>query len=329
MRYTALFIAAILFAIASAAQQQPASTADAVDFRAEGLVVNAETGQPIANAHLQVGGGPVCGARTAGIAVSGDDGSFRIPLKTSGPYIACVWRDGYVTDSPLRLKQCSPCTATIRLHAASTVDGRVVSAETKDPVGDVVVEAIRVTDSFNIATSVTSASARTFPDGRFSLEQLVPGQYFFRFIPASTTPLIVNDGRDPEAREFATQWWPGGDSPSNTTPFTILAGTRFRLPDVWLPAVPRFQVSGTVEPTICRQGVAYNVSIGEHRGASVAMIRSMLVRCGAEFTFGDLTPGRYEISLLAKDGGDPVAREEAVVTDRDLQRDFPASRATP
>jgi len=84
-----------------------------------------------------------------------------------------------------------------------------------------------------------------------------------------------------------------------------------------------------VEATICQAGDAYNVTIGEHRGASVAMLRSVLIRCGAEFTFGDLTPGRYQISLLPKDGGEAVARQEAVVTDRDLQKDFPEVHATP
>ena len=60
-----------------------------------------------------------------------------------------------------------------------------LSAETKEPINRVLVEAIRVTDPFDIATSVTGVSARTFPDGQFSLAQLVPGQYFFRFTPAN------------------------------------------------------------------------------------------------------------------------------------------------
>jgi hypothetical protein len=204
-----------------------------------------------------------------------------------------------------------------------------VSADTKEPINRMFVEAIRVRDSFDIATSVTAASVRSFSDGQFSLQQLIPGQYFFRFTPANAATLIVDDGTDTATRQLAVQWWPGGDSPRVATPFTIMAGTNFRLPDVWIPAVPRFRVSGTVQAAICQPGDAFNVSIGEHRGASVAMIRSTLVRCGAEFTFGDLTPGHYEISLLPKNGGDAVAKQEAVVTDRNLQKDFPATHATP
>jgi len=273
--------------------------------------------------------GPFCNAQHGAEATTGDDGSFRIPLKTSGSYHACVTHPGYVTDWSLRLTQCSPCTATIRLHGAAKVNGRILSADTKEPMNRVFVEAIRVNDSFNIATSATVGSVRSFPDGQFSLEQLIPGQYFFRFTPANGAPLIVDDGADIASRQFAVQWWPGGDSPREATPFTIMAGTNFRLPDMWIPAVPRFRVSGTLQAAICQPGDAFNVSIGEHRGVSVAMIRSTLVRCGAEFTFGDLTPGRYEISLLPKDGGDAVAKQEAIVTDRNLQKDFPEVHATP
>ncbi len=209
------------------------------------------------------------------------------------------------------------------------MNGRVLSAETKEPINRMVVEAIRVKDSFELSTSVTAATVRGFPDGQFSLEQLVPGQYFFRFTQSIGPPLLVDDGHDPTTKHFEVQWWPGGDSPRGATPFTMMAGTSFRLPDIWLRAVPRYQVSGTVEATICQAGDSYNVAIGEHRGQSVAILRSMLIRCGDEFNFGDLAPGRYQISLLPRDGGDPVAGQEALITDRDLQKDFPEVHATP
>jgi hypothetical protein len=204
----------------------------------------------------------------------------------------------------------------------------VLSADTKEPVARLLVEAIRVTDSFNIATSVTTTSARTFADGGFSLDQLTPGQYFFRFTPATHPPLLIDDARD-ASRELQMQWWPGGDTPRNATPFTVMAGTKFRLPDIWMPSLPRFQVSGTIGPAICKPGDAYTVSIGEKHGSKIAVLRSTVVRCGTEFLLGDLAPGRYEISLLPQDGGDPVAHEDVIVTDRNLQRDFPPAQATP
>jgi hypothetical protein len=322
MRYFVIFAAVLFWASICAAQSS-------TDFRAEGTVVDAETGQPLANARVKVGPGPGCRARQSVTATTADDGTFRIPLQTSGPFTACIQREGYISEWSLPLTQCSPCTPTFRIHAAANVSGRVLSAETKEPINRVLVEAIRVKDSFDIATSVTAASVRSFANGQFSLGQLLPGQYFFRFTPANPAPLLIDDGHDPTARQFAVQWWPGGDSSRGATPFTIMAGTSFQRPDMWIPAVPRFQVSGTVEPTICQAGDAYNVTIGEHRGPSVAMIRSMLIRCGAEFTFSGLAPRHYQINLLPKDGGEAVASEEAVVTDRDLQKDFPEVHATP
>jgi hypothetical protein len=322
MRSSAFLAVALLCASICAAQ--PAN-----DFRAEGTVIDAETGQPVSDAHIQIGPGLGCNPIHGGSTISADDGTFKIPLKTSGPFTACIERDGYVSEWSQALTQCSPCTPAFRIHAEAKVSGRVLSAETKEPISRVVVEAIRVRDAFDIATSVTAASIRSFPDGQFSLAQLTPGQYFFRFTPANAPPMLVEDGHDAATRPLAIQWWPGGDSSRGATPFTIMAGTSFRLPDIWIPAVPRYQVSGTVEAAICQADDAYNVTIGEHRGSSIAMLRSMLIRCGAEFTFGNLTPGRYQISLLPKDGGEAVARQEAVITDRDLQKDFPEIHATP
>ena len=278
---------------------------------------------------MEIGPGSFCDAGRGGSAISADDGAFKIPLNTSGPFTACIHRDGYVSEWSKGLAQCSPCTPAFRIHAEAKVSGRVLSAETKEPINRVFVEAIRVNDSFDIAASATGVSVRTFPDGQFSLAQLIPGQYFFRFTPANEAPMIVEDRHDATTRSFAIQWWPGGDSPRGATPFTIIAGTRLRLPDMWIPAVPHYQISGTVEATICQAGDAYNVAISEHHGASVSMLRTMLIRCGDEFTFGDLEPGHYQISLLPKDGGDAVAKQDAVVTDRDLQKDFPEVHATP
>lgn len=324
MQAAKIIAIAIFCSLIAAAQQATQSPSGSTEFRAEGTIVDAETGQPLENASLRIGRGPVCDVRPEGSVTTGADGSFRIALGTAGPYRACALRDGYVTDTELHLNRCSPCTTTVRLHGAATVSGRIVSADTKEPMAHVVVEAIRVIDSFSIATSVTAASVRSFPDGTFSLEQLVPGQYFFRFTPTNPEVLLVDDEHDLASRQFATQWWPGGDSPRKATPFTLMAGTKFSVPDIWIPEVARYRVSGTVEATICQPGDAYTVSIGQKHGASVSMLRSMLVRCGSEFAFAGLNPGSYEISLLPKDGGDAVAKEEAIVTDRNLQKDFPA-----
>lgn len=322
MKYPTLLAAALFCASICAAQPS-------VDFRVEGTVVDADTGQPLSGAHLQIGRGPVCQARSQASLTSGDDGTFQAALKTSGPYAVCVQRDGYVTERSLRLTQCSPCRPSFGIHAESKISGRVLSAETKEPIDRMVVEAIRVTDSFDIATSRIASEVRTFPDGQFSLDHLPPGQYFFRFTPANAAPMLIEDGHDATTRPLAVQWWPGGDSARGATPFTVMAGTKFQLPDIWIPALPRYQVSGTVEAAICHTGDAYNVTIGEHRSASIAMLRSMVIRCGAEFSFGDLPPGRYQISLLPEDGSEAVARQEAVITNSDLRKDFPEVHATP
>jgi len=323
----------LLLAVASLAQQTPAPT----DFRIEGTVVDAETGQPLENVSFRAAAGRFCCGRTEAVVSSGVDGSFKIPLKSGGPYALWATRDGYVTDWPLSSKclganpgdclvltQCSPCTVTVRLHAASEISGRVVAADTKEPLAKIAVEAIRVSYASGTASSVTLATVKSDKDGEFSLKQLTPGQYFFRFTPTELAiPLIVPDIHDARVRQFAPQWWPGGDAHRDTSPFAVVAGTVLRLPDVLIPAAS-FQLSGTIQATACRSEDAFTVAIGRQRGASAAVepFRSMVVRCGADYAFLDLTPGRYQLSLSPKDESRSASREDVVVTDRNLRRDL-------
>lgn len=330
-----LVAATILFALVGAAQQPPAPT----DFRVEGTAVDAETGQPLENVTFRVGRGQFCCGRTEATASSSADGNFRISLKGRGPYALWASRDGYVTDWPLNstclganpgdclmLTRCSPCTVTARLHAVSELSGRVVAADTKDPLPKVTVEALRVSYTSGTMTSVTSASVVSDRDGEFTLKQLTPGQYFFRFTPPQgATQLLIPDANEPPSRQFVRQWWPGGDDYRHASPFAIVAGTVLRLPEIPIPAAALFQVSGTVQPAACRPENAYTVSIGKRSGVSdtVEPFRSMVVRCGADYAFLDLTPGRYQLSLLPQDQNQSAARADVVVTDRNLQRDLP------
>jgi hypothetical protein len=330
-----LVAATILFALVGAAQQPPAPT----DFRIEGTAVDAETGQPLGDVSFHVGAGRNCCGWTEATVSSSADGTFRIPLKSGGSYALWASRDGYVTDWPrssscmganpgdcLMLARCSPCTVTARLHAASEFSGRVVAADTKEPLPKVTVEAIRVSYDSGTMTSRTFVSVLSSRDGEFTLKQLTPGQYFFRFTPAQPgAALIIPDMNEPPVRQFVPRWWPG-DAYRNASPFAVVAGTVLRLPDIIIPAAALYRISGTVKPVACKSENAYAVSIGRQAGVTVQSLRSMVVGCGAEFAFQDLAPGRYQISLLPKEPGEAAFKEDLVVTDRDLQRDLPPAQ---
>ena len=65
----------------------------------------------------------------------------------------------------LMLARCSPCTVTAHLHAASEFSGRVLAADTKDPLPKVTVEAIRVSYDSGTMTSRTFASEVSGSEG--------------------------------------------------------------------------------------------------------------------------------------------------------------------
>lgn len=318
-------LAAVVFVACASAQQAP----EAADLRLDGTVIDADTGQPLANARVQIFANrkqPARGVPEA-VASSDKDGSFHLPLKSGSTYSITVTSNGYLSGRSRTETQCSPCTITISLHAQSKFSGRVVAADSQEPIARVLVEALSLNGATGTVASNPADSAVTDRDGEFLLSRLIPGQYFFRFTPSEgPDTLILADTSDSAPRRYLRQWWPGGDGYKKATPFTVAPGTDFRLPDLRLPAEARFQVSGTVRPDTCDAGDAYTVAIGKRRGAGVEPFRSMVVRCGAEFIFADLIPGGYQISLLRNDHMDAEARVDLVVTDRNLEKDLMPKR---
>jgi hypothetical protein len=170
-----LIAAATLFAMAAMAQQTP-DPKDSGGYRIEGTVVDAETGQAIERARVEVFalGEEYWRRTTAGETVSGAGGHFSFPLNDRGSYALRVSLQGYMPDRADQLAECSPCTTTVHLHALVNFSGRVVSADTKEPLVRVTVEALRATYSPNLLTFVPSArslqpTARTGQNGEFTL----------------------------------------------------------------------------------------------------------------------------------------------------------------
>ena len=295
------------------------------DHRVEGVVIDAETGQLLEDAQIQISPSRYCcTAAEAGVS-TGAEGDFKLPLKTDRQYALQVRHTGYVPDLSTVLRNCSPCNVTIRLHAESKLSGRVLAADTRQPIPNVRVDSVQASNTSDIIANIPKARALTDRDGRFHLEQLTPGQYFFRFSPAEpATPLIVPDDEDSRTRTFLTQLWPGGDTRRNASPFTILAGTVIELPDILLPVAALYRVTGTVPTAGCDEAGEYAVSIGERKGSAVTMLRSTAVRCGKTFVFADMKPGQYEVRLQSR--RESIAMRELVVTDHDELVELTSSR---
>jgi len=295
----------------------PAIAQQGVDVRIEGTVTDAETGVPLEKAQVLVMPGRRCCGSAHTTTSTDKDGVFHTLLGDRRPYSIRASSDGYVAFETLQTANCSPCKVDFRLHAEARVSGRVVDADTKEPLARVTAEAIQVSAPF------AAYRALSDQDGKFSLEQMLPGVYYFRFTPVrSAVPLLGADPHEAAAREYAPQWWPDGGAARNATPFAIAAGTTFRMPDIWISPVARFQISGTVKPDGCVAGDAYSISIGEEKGRELKALRSEMVYCNGEYAFQSLNPGQYQISLRRKNDGEASSRAEVLVSDRDMRSDF-------
>ncbi|MGV8040661.1 MAG: carboxypeptidase regulatory-like domain-containing protein [Thermoanaerobaculaceae bacterium] len=131
-----------------------------------GRVVD-EGGRGLAGAEVSVHAGDVSG----GAAQSDADGRFEVAdLPRQGE--ATIYADlkGYMTPAPVKVTLPAASEVTIRLRAARSLSGRVVDAETQEPVKDAWVDASLDSGWLNRST------ARTDERGEFALEEVEPGE---------------------------------------------------------------------------------------------------------------------------------------------------------
>lgn len=128
------------------------------------------------------------GDTSGGTGTAGDAGAVGAAAAAGSPPAGALRKDG-----------------TLPPGVGGTISGTVTAASSAQPVGRVLVEALRVKADGSL---VMEASAATQSDGSFEVAGLFPGPYLLKF----TAPGIV------------TSYYPDAASPSAATPLTADAG---------------------------------------------------------------------------------------------------------
>lgn len=284
--------------------------------RVNGSVVDADTGQPIEHARLQL-----FGAGHTPLIFTGKDGVFALEIPADSRPLVYASAEGYVGENSRAFLNCSPCDVTFQLHARVVFSGRVIAADNGEPIMYVQVDAFPFVGG---QLSKKSASrALTDSAGRFWLEQLPAGQYFLRFTPSDAiATLPLGDIEDPQSRRFLPQWWPGGATWQNASPVSLTGGSSTRLPDIQLSPEARFTISGRLLPQYCHDDESFQVAILRDTNGSAKMLRSALVKCGADYAFSDLTSGAYRIVMDESSGHSPASLE-VQIKNENVRADLP------
>jgi protocatechuate 3,4-dioxygenase beta subunit len=261
----------------------------------QGRVLLAD-GRPVAGATVSATPGV---APSSGRAVTDGTGAFRIGGLPAGEFRVWVNKTGLVSTEPatdavppgLNVSLAAGeerRDVVLRLAEAGEVVGTVLD-EYGDPVERAVVVLVRVADSVDAApiTQPRAGTASSDDRGRYRVPLVPPGAY-----------QVVTLG-EPRAQGETYLYSPGTVSSRDARTVTVQPGEQVTGIDFRLNPALGLQISGTVIDSSGRERADGVVQLRgtEASGATVRFVRSASLDSYGRFTFLNVAPGRYALSV--------------------------------
>jgi hypothetical protein len=296
-----------------------------------GSVVDSSTHQPIPNARVQLGSG--------GSAITSVSGNYDIVVAQPGSYDLKVEAQGYLTDrehySIVVAAESESTTLDMQMYRPGVISGRLIDAETKQPIAGVAVSARRVIfrlgrasmepDSLpvlmimpgnNLQPSQVRARI-TDKQGVFRIEPLRPGTYSLGFPPSLEERLLNSDTPQSTAAVsgYRRQSWPNAGTSAGVE---LHAGNLLELGDITLTREPLYRITGVL--TGCTRGddLSRGARLTTRDGTGVSGGAMALLACGERFSAENLSPGEYLFDLNFEGIGQ-IRVGQVTVVNRDVE----------
>ena len=294
-----------------------------------GTVIDAVTRQPIPNARVQLTGG--------GSSITSVSGNYDIVVAQPGSYDLKVEAQGYLPDrerySVVVAAQSESTTADLQMYRPGAITGRLIDAETRQPIAGVFVSAGRISYRlgrissepdplpvlFNPATGLSpprTRSGRTDNQGAFRIEPLRAGTYSLGFPPSLDERLLNSDTPQPTAAVsgYRRQRWP---NTGNSAGVELHPGSVLELGDLILSREPLYRITGVL--TGCAKGddISRGLMLATRdRGVTGGALAP--VACGERFSAENLSPGEYLFDLNVEGIGQ-IRVGQVTVVNRDVE----------
>jgi len=314
----------------------------------EGQVVDKLTGAPIAGARviaaridkgLGIGPGVLDAKPTAGeqdpkanqaAVLTGPDGKFRFRFQGEVRCMLFADAEGYVRpqagiypDNMFTAKPGSPKSDVLfRLAHALYVSGRVLDADTEQPV-----PGLSVTSLTNRSTSSghylsMGGTAKTDSEGRFKIERVAPGDYYLQVAPPLNAGLSkvrpIEEFRNDSEKTYVKSFYPDAVRVEEALPVKLAEGAPIEGVEIRIKkrktASIRGRVLGDVPP-----GAPPDVSIGlfgieqQLTGMSFSIIAQGKLKAGDEFEIDHLNPCTCYLSATMRGDRPKVALLSLVI----------------
>jgi hypothetical protein len=278
----------------------------------KGVLVDADTGQPLRRAVVTLGGRAQREPRSA---TTDDTGRFEIRELPAGEYFLSMQKSGYARTS-LGQRRWNEPARTITLRDGETVDvqtlslqrggvitGRVVD-EVGEPVLDVAVRVMRKTWVRGKQRLAPAGGGQTNDLGIYRAHGLQPGEYF---VSAASRGFGRMFGRDDSTVEYAATYFPGTTDVAGARTVTVNAGQE-SLADISLIPTRVTRITGMVLSGTGKPASGGSVSAFRRSDSDLALglgpdgQRGAPIRQDGSFTLTGLTPGTW--TLMAGGGVD-------------------------
>jgi hypothetical protein len=245
--------------------------------------------------------------------VTGADGTFRFRVEAPARFVLYADAAGYVKTpsevSPSSIHTAKPGSAisdiAIWLSPSLSISGRVLDADTGEPVRNLHVEAQRYRRTKSGRILIPDAWTNTDDQGRFKISGVSSGEFYVQVSAgrdaAIGPPKPVEDFRSVVVRDYVPVWHPGTERIEKSLPVIVPIGVDVRDIEIKLTrkrvAVLRGRVLGAetagAEGTVMLSLIG--VRGGFQRGGYTILVREQL-KTGPEFEIERVPPGAYYLS---------------------------------
>jgi protocatechuate 3,4-dioxygenase beta subunit len=290
------------------------------DLSIKGLVVNAQTGEPVKYALVsltavnEAGGSDSPQMPSSKSVQTNGSGEFEFAGLAKGHYMVNAQKPGFSSAfsakhpnfQNVELNQ-STSGIQIQLSPLGVIEGRVLD-ENDEPLLGVTILALQVQIQDGYRQTHAARTVSTDDRGAYRLWNLEPGDYYIKASGRSGgTTKYVGDGSPSYTfwQSFAPAFFGGGQTLDSATPIKIEAGSKFTA-DLRLRLTPSFKIHGTLASP-----PSGTVTFGLLRGPGddSSPSRASLNSTNGRFEVEDVIPGSYILRVTQ----DQKMRGEATI----------------
>ncbi|MEO8098791.1 MAG: carboxypeptidase-like regulatory domain-containing protein [Acidobacteriota bacterium] len=264
-------------------------------------------------------------------------GGFVLRTETPGTYLIEAQLNGYdiVLESFRRSvtvdAEHPQGGIAIRLIRPGKITGRVLDAETRQPVKGFRVQPVqRLADGKilsgvaiplaskemleQMSREIDASRGGTDEDGIFTFTWMPPGDYLV-FTRLGVAAAARSENYSPEDlksfdESYEATYWPGGGSLENAIPMHLGSGGYLNVGDILLRKTQQYRIHVSLPQGECPEGESIRLSA--FRRGSQSVKGPQLVRCGGDVLLPALDPGSYMLYAVSDWQGERDNPENAV-----------------